>query len=90
MKYESIEHTTRNENGDVQIKLFHKVGILGRLIGLPQRVETYFERGINWYNKDNGKRVMPMKWLELEGIVEMINHLNENEHNTGEKQSKDL
>lgn len=81
MKYESVEHTTCNENCREEVKLFHYQSFWRWLTNQPAKVEIYETSGryignFNWFNKATGKRASDSKVMEIWDAIEFIKYHN--------------
>jgi len=74
--YESVSHTTGNENGEPEVTLEYVNGFIRALRKLPNKTETYVRfQGKQWRDKITHKIVSDSKNLEIaEAIIDLKFH----------------
>jgi len=65
---------TSNEKGEHEVELVYSNGLIRRLLGLPEKKETYVGSGTVWYEKGTGIRAGTFKEVEICNVVEYHNH----------------
>jgi len=65
---------TSNEKGEHEVELVYSNGLIRRLLGLPEKKETYVGSGTVWYEKGTGIRAGTLKEVDCIAAVDYHNH----------------